>query len=95
MLLYRWNNKARQQGAQIREGREQKTDMSKMRANKEEIDRRGDDYAANENDYYDPTPVKQEPVKVGPRLGETIPVLVEAERSIKIATGKMLRNVVR
>ncbi|MBC7828913.1 MAG: preprotein translocase subunit SecA, partial [Chitinophagaceae bacterium] len=47
---------------QIREGQEQKTDMSRMRANKEEIDARGDDYGANENDYYDPTPVKQEPV---------------------------------
>src|SRR5262249_8503251 len=51
--------------SQIREGRESKTDMSRMRANKEEVERRGDDYAANENDYYDPTPVKQEPVKVG------------------------------
>ena len=37
---------------QIKEGREQKTDMSKMHANKEEIDAAGDDYAANENDYY-------------------------------------------
>jgi preprotein translocase subunit SecA len=56
----------------IREGREQKTDMSKMRANKHEIDTRGEDYAANENDYFDPSttaPVKQEPVKVGPKIG--------------------------
>ena len=38
-----------QQGAgQIREGREEKTDMSRMRANKEEVIRRGEDYAANE-----------------------------------------------
>ena len=29
--------------------------MSRMRANKEEVDARGDDYAANENDYYDPS----------------------------------------
>ncbi len=40
----------------IREGCEQKTGMSKMRINKEEIDARGDDYALNENDYYGPTP---------------------------------------
>ncbi|MBY0534559.1 MAG: preprotein translocase subunit SecA [Chitinophagaceae bacterium] len=54
----------------IKEGREQKTDMSKMVANKDEIDARGDDYAANENDYYDPSgPVKQEPIKVGPKVG--------------------------
>ena len=58
-----------QQPQRIREGREQKTDMSKMRVNKAEIDARGDDYAANENDYYDPTPAKQEPVKVGPKIG--------------------------
>jgi preprotein translocase subunit SecA len=54
---------------QIREGREEKTDMSRMRANKEEVDRRGDDFAANENDYYDPAPVKQEPIRVGPKVG--------------------------
>ncbi|WP_430899840.1 MULTISPECIES: preprotein translocase subunit SecA [unclassified Paraflavitalea] len=54
----------------IKEGREQKTDMSKMVANKDEIDARGDDYAANENDYYDPSgPTKQEPIKVGPKVG--------------------------
>jgi preprotein translocase subunit SecA len=59
-----------QQGAgQIREGREEKTDMSRMRANKEEVIRRGEDYAANENDYIDPSPAKQEPVKVGPKVG--------------------------
>ena len=38
---------------QLREGREQKTDMSRMRVNKEEIDARGEDYAANQNDYFD------------------------------------------
>jgi preprotein translocase subunit SecA len=54
---------------QIKEGREEKTDMSRMRANKEEIDQRGDDYAANENDYYDPSNVKQEPIRVGPKVG--------------------------
>ncbi len=55
---------------QIREGREQKTDMSKMQANKEAIEARGEDYAANENDYYDPSSnVKQAPVKVAPKVG--------------------------
>ena len=58
-----------QETSQIREGREQKTDMSRMQANKAEIDARGDDYGANENDYYDPSPVKQEPVKVAPKIG--------------------------
>ena len=58
---------------QLREGRQQKTDMSKMRANKQEIDAAGNDYAANEKDYFDPSEggvaVKQEPIKVGPKIG--------------------------
>lgn len=55
---------------QIQEGKEKKTDMSRMQSNKEEIDARGDDYAANENDYIDPsTAVKQEPVRVGIKTG--------------------------
>ncbi len=54
----------------IREGREQKTDMSRMNVNKQEISAAGSDYAANENDYYDPSvPVKQAPVRVDPKVG--------------------------
>lgn len=73
---------------QIREGREEKTDMSKMKANKDEIDRRGDDYAANENDYYDPTPVKQEPVKVGPKVGRNDPCPCGSGKKFKNCHGK-------
>ncbi|MGV3764628.1 MAG: preprotein translocase subunit SecA [Chitinophagaceae bacterium] len=64
-----------EQGAPIKEGHEEKTDMSKMQVNKEEIDARGDDYAANQNDYFDPSSpgVKQEPVKVGPKIGRNDP----------------------
>lgn len=64
-----------EQGAPIREGHEEKTDMSKMQVNKEEIDERGDDYAANQNDYFDPSGanVKQEPIKVGPKIGRNDP----------------------
>ena len=58
-----------QNNAPIKEARQEKTDMSKMKINKAEIDKRGEDYAANENDYYDPTPAKQEPIKVGPKTG--------------------------
>jgi preprotein translocase subunit SecA len=76
-------------GQQLREAREQKTDMSRMRANKEEIDRRGDDYAANENDYYDPsTPVKQEPVKVGPKIGRNDPCPCGSGKKFKHCHGK-------
>jgi preprotein translocase subunit SecA len=60
----------------LREGRQQKTDMSKMTANKEQIDAAGSDYGANENDYFDPSgdvAVKQEPIKVGPKIGRNDP----------------------
>ncbi|NII27154.1 preprotein translocase subunit SecA [Pseudoflavitalea sp. X16] len=77
-----------QNGQQIREGREEKTDMSRMQANKEDIERRGDDYAANENDYYDPSPVKQEPVRVGPKVGRNDPCPCGSGKKFKNCHGK-------
>ena len=50
----------------LKEGRQQKTDMSKMLANKEEVDASGEDYAANEKD-------KPVPVTVGPKIGRNDP----------------------
>jgi preprotein translocase subunit SecA len=62
-----------QQDAPLKEGRPEKTDYSKMRANKEEVDAAGEDYAANERDRFEPggadTAVKQEPIKVAPKIG--------------------------
>ncbi|HAO45304.1 MAG TPA: preprotein translocase subunit SecA, partial [Chitinophagaceae bacterium] len=52
---------------QIREGRERRTDMSKMRQRKEEFATAGGgpEQLSQENDYIDPSgPVKQEPIKV-------------------------------
>ncbi|MGC4036644.1 MAG: preprotein translocase subunit SecA [Chitinophagaceae bacterium] len=59
-----------QETAPLKEGRVQKTDMSRMRANKEEVEAAGEDYAANQKDKFEPgggtdTAVKQEPIKVG------------------------------
>ncbi|MBL7700813.1 MAG: preprotein translocase subunit SecA [Ferruginibacter sp.] len=51
----------------IREGREQKTDMSKMRQRKEEFANAdgGPQQLSAENDYIDPSePIKQEPIRV-------------------------------
>jgi preprotein translocase subunit SecA len=57
----------------IQEGREQKTDMRKMNMNKAQIEAAGEDYAANQNDNYDPSgggeAVKQEPIRVEPKIG--------------------------
>ncbi|MEO7485560.1 MAG: SEC-C metal-binding domain-containing protein, partial [Ferruginibacter sp.] len=61
--------------AKIKEGREQKTDMSKMRQRKEEFagaasGTGGPEYISNENDYNDPSPaIKQEPIRVEPKIG--------------------------
>ena len=74
---------------QIREGREQKTDMSRMQANKQQIEARGDDYGVNENDYYDPSvPVKQEPVKVGPKIGRNDPCPCGSGKKYKNCHGR-------
>ncbi len=55
-------------GEELKEGRQKKTDMSRMSANKEDVDA-----PPTENDYYDPTPVKQQPVHVGPKIGRNDP----------------------
>jgi preprotein translocase subunit SecA len=53
---------AQAEEAQLKEGRQQKTDMSRMRANKDEVDAAGEDYAANEKD-------KMAPITTGPKIG--------------------------
>ncbi len=73
----------------IKEGREQKTDMSRMRENKAEIDAAGQDYAANERDYYDPSaPVKQEPVRVEPKIGRNDPCPCGSGKKYKNCHGR-------
>ena len=62
-----------------------------MRANKEEIDAAGDDYAANEKDYYDPSvgaAVKQEPIKVVPKIGRNDPCPCGSGKKYKNCHGK-------
>ncbi len=74
----------------IHEGRQQKTDMSKMSSNKEEVDARGEDYAANENDYFDPSPaaVKQQPIVAGPKIGRNDPCPCGSGKKFKNCHGK-------
>jgi len=68
-------NAGRADQNRIKEGREQKTDMSKMRQRKEEFAGAaagpgGPEYMSQENEYHDPSPaVKQEPVRVQPKIG--------------------------
>lgn len=76
----------------LREGRQEKTDLSKLRANKEEVDAAGQDYAANERDRFEPggagTAVKQEPIKVGPKIGRNDPCPCGSGKKYKNCHGK-------
>ncbi len=81
-----------EQHAPIREGKEQKTDMSKMKVRKDELVAAG---SGNGNiidegrDYYEPTePVKQEPVKVGPKVGRNDPCPCGSGKKYKHCHGK-------
>ncbi|ANE50350.1 preprotein translocase subunit SecA [Flavisolibacter tropicus] len=75
----------------LREARPQRTDMSNLHANKEEVEAIGDDYAANEKDYFDPsgeTAVKHEPIKVGPKVGRNDPCPCGSGKKFKNCHGK-------
>ena len=79
-----------QEQSNIKEGREQKTDYSKMSSNKAQVDAAGDDYGANENDYFDPSapPVKQEPIRVGPKVGRNDPCPCGSGKKYKNCHGR-------
>jgi preprotein translocase subunit SecA len=71
------------------ERRERRTDMSKMNINKAEIYGAGQDYAANQNDYFDPSaPIKQEPVRVEPKIGRNDPCPCGSGKKFKQCHGK-------
>ena len=76
----------------IREGREQKTDMSKMKVRKDELVAAGSgngQIVDEGRDYYEPTaPVKQEPVKVGPKIGRNDPCPCGSGKKYKNCHGK-------
>jgi len=82
-----------QENASLKEGRQQKTDMSRMRANKDEVDNAGQDYGANEKDKFEPggggeVAVKHEPVKVGPKIGRNDPCPCGSGKKYKQCHGK-------
>ncbi|MCW3074740.1 MAG: secA [Flaviaesturariibacter sp.] len=82
---------AQEEAPQLQEARPQpRTDMSKMQVNKAEIDAAGQDYAANANDYYEPTDVavKQEPIKVGPKVGRNDPCPCGSGKKFKACHGR-------
>ncbi len=70
-----------QEDSKLKEGHQQKTDYSKMRANKEQVDQAGEDYAANEKD-------KLVPVTVGPKIGRNDPCPCGSGKKYKHCHGK-------
>jgi len=82
-----------QENAPLREGREQKTDMSKMKVRKEELvtstDSHGHEIVKEGPDYYEPSePVKREPIKVGPKIGRNDPCPCGSGKKYKNCHGK-------
>ena len=74
---------------QIKEGKEKKTDMSKMAANKAAIAAAVEDDAANEKDYYDPSEsIKQMPVTVEKMPGRNEPCPCGSGKKYKQCHGK-------
>ncbi|MBY0477151.1 MAG: preprotein translocase subunit SecA [Chitinophagaceae bacterium] len=75
---------------QIREGRQQKTDMSKMRQRKEDMVAAGGGSELMETpDYYDPSEnVKQEPIVAGPKIGRNDPCPCGSGKKYKQCHGK-------
>jgi preprotein translocase subunit SecA len=60
-----------------------------MNVNKAEIDEAGQDYAANQNDYFDPSaPIKQEPIRVEPKIGRNDPCPCGSGKTFKQCHGK-------
>ncbi len=73
-------------GDELKEGRQKKTDMSRMSANKENAE--GGGGSPSENDYFDPTPVKQQPISVAPKIGRNDPCPCGSGKKFKACHGK-------
>ncbi len=81
-----------QGNGQIREGREQRTDMSKMKVRKDEMVTAGGggtEMMQQENNFNDPSEnIKQEPIKVGPKVGRNDPCPCGSGKKFKHCHGK-------
>jgi preprotein translocase subunit SecA len=77
---------------QIREGKQQKTDMSKLRQRKEDMVAAGGGNDLMETpDYFDPSEnVKQEPIITGPKIGRNDPCPCGSGKKYKQCHGKDL-----
>ncbi|MEO8821029.1 MAG: preprotein translocase subunit SecA [Ginsengibacter sp.] len=79
------------QETRITEERRRRTDMSKMRQRKAEFAGavEGSDYMSQENEYIDPSEnIKQEPIRVGPKIGRNDPCPCGSGKKYKNCHGK-------
>ena len=79
------------QPTRITEERRRRTDMSKMRQRKEEFAGAGagPDYLPQENEYIDPSEnIKQEPIRVGPKVGRNDPCPCGSGKKYKNCHGR-------
>ncbi|MGN6531642.1 MAG: preprotein translocase subunit SecA, partial [Ginsengibacter sp.] len=79
------------QPTRITEERRRRTDMSKMRQRKEEFAGAGagPEYLSGENEYIDPSEnIKQEPVRVGPKVGRNDPCPCGSGKKCKNCHGR-------
>jgi len=67
---------------EVKEGRQQKTDLSKLSANRTE------DGTPKENEYHDPSTPKQAPITVGPKIGRNDPCPCGSGKKYKACHGK-------
>jgi preprotein translocase subunit SecA len=74
-------------GEQVKEGKQEKTDLSKMKTRKD-IDSAGQEVPPTEEDFIDPTPVKQQPVIVGPKTGRNDPCPCGSGKKFKACHGR-------
>jgi preprotein translocase subunit SecA len=78
----------------IREGHEEKTDMSRMRQRREEFagatsHTGSPEYMSQENEYYDPSsPAKQEPIRAEPKIGRNDPCPCGSGKKFKQCHGR-------
>jgi preprotein translocase subunit SecA len=76
---------------QIREGRQQKTDMSKLRQRKEEMMGAPNGEPVEAPEYYDPSEnIKQEPIVTGPKIGRNDPCPCGSGKKYKQCHGRDL-----
>jgi preprotein translocase subunit SecA len=77
-------------GSNLREGREQRTDMSKMKVRKDELSQEsGPEIMDGENQYNDPgSAPRTEPIRVGPKVGRNDSCPCGSGKKFKACHGK-------